>query len=189
MSREWNALGLSHQFLKQHLKEGAFAIDATAGNGHDTLLLCQIVGKTGRVLALDIQKDAVEHTRALLKQEGWNETAQVVQDSHAELDRYAAKESADCVIFNFGWLPGGDHSVFTKKESSLIAIQKALDCLKPGGIMSLCLYYGRNNGYEERDAILEYVRQLDHHQYSVMVIQFENRVNDPPIPIWIVKEG
>ena len=55
--------------------------------------------------------------------------------------------------------------------------------------MSLCIYYGRNNGYEERDAILEYVRQLDHRAYTVLVVEFANRINDPPIPVFIIKEG
>jgi len=79
--------------------------------------------------------------------------------------------------------------VFTQKESSVAAIEQGLNCLKPGGIMSLCIYYGRNNGYEERDAILEYVRSLDHRKYTVMVVDFANRINDPPIPVFIVKEG
>lgn len=189
MSRQWNALGVSHRFIKRHLPEGCFAIDATAGNGGDTLLLCECVGKAGRVLAMDIQPQAVENTRALLQEKSWSDMAQVVLDSHANMDRYAQPESADCVVFNFGWLPGGSHDVFTRKESSLEAIEKGLACLKPGGIMSLCVYYGRNNGYEERDAILEYVKGLDHRSYTVMVVDFANRINDPPIPIFIIKEG
>ena len=189
MSRQWNALGVSQRFIKRYLPAGGFAIDATAGNGGDTLLLCEAVGKTGRVLALDIQQQAVENTRALLQAQGWAGIAQVVLDSHAVLDKDAALESADCVVFNFGWLPGGDHNVFTQKDSSLAAIERGLACLKPGGIMSLCVYYDRNNGYEERDAILDYVRKLDHRKYTVMVVDFANRINDPPIPILIVKEG
>ena len=188
MSRQWNALGVSHRFIKQHLPQNGFAIDATAGNGGDTLMLCETVGHAGRVLAFDIQSQAVENTRKLLAENGW-ENGQVVLDSHAAMDQYAAAESADCVVFNFGWLPGGDHNVFTRKESSLAAIEKGLACLKAGGIMSLCIYYGRNNGYEERDAILEYVRNLDHRCYTVMVVDFANRINDPPIPVFIVKEG
>lgn len=188
MSRQWNALGVSHRFIRQHLPQGGFAIDATAGNGGDTLMLCETVGCTGRVLAFDIQPQAVENTRKLLAENGW-ENAQVVLDSHAHMEQYAQTESADCVVFNFGWLPGGDHNVFTRKESSLLAIEKGLACLKTGGIMSLCIYYGRNNGYEERDAILEYVRSLDHRNYTVMVVDFANRINDPPIPVFIVKEG
>ena len=189
MSRQWNALGVSHRFIQRHLPKGGFAVDATAGNGGDTLLLCETVGKEGRVLAMDIQAQAVENTRKLLEAQGWQDTAQVVLDSHANLLQYVQPESADCVVFNFGWLPGGSHEIFTQKESSLEAIRQGLECLKPGGIMSLCVYYGRNNGYEERDAILDYVRGLDHRRYTVMVVEFANRINDPPIPIWIVKEG
>lgn len=189
MSRQWNALGVSHRFIKQHLPKGGFAIDATAGNGGDTLMLCEMVGTEGRVLAMDIQQQAVENTQKLLTESGWASVARVVQDSHARMEQYAQPESADCVVFNFGWLPGGDHNIFTRKESSLEAIEQGLTCLKPGGIMSLCVYYGRNNGYEERDAILAYVRGLDHRHYTVMVVDFANRINDPPIPVFIVKEG
>ena len=189
MSRQWNALGLSHRFIRQHLPKGGFAIDATAGNGGDTLLLCESVGETGKVFAMDIQQQAVGNTMELLRQKGWLDITQIVQDSHANLLQYVQPESADCVVFNFGWLPGGSHEVFTQKESSLEAIRQGLECLKPGGIMSLCVYYGRNNGYEERDGILEYVKTLDHRRYTVMVVDFANRINDPPIPIMIVKEG
>ena len=189
MSRQWNALGVYHRFIKQHLPSGGMAIDATAGNGGDTLMLCETVGAEGRVVAMDIQAQAVENTKKLLEETGWSSIAQVVLDSHANMDQYVGPESADCVVFNFGWLPGGDHNIFTRRESSLEAIEKGLACLKPGGIMSLCVYYGRNNGYEERDAILEYVRNLDHRRYTVMVVDFANRINDPPIPVFIVKEG
>ena len=152
-------------------------------------MLCETVGHTGRVLALDIQQQAIENTRKLLEEKGFSHISQLVRDSHTNLEQYAAPESADCVVFNFGWLPGGDHNIFTQKESSLAAIEKGLTCLKPGGIMSLCIYYGRNNGYEERDAILEYVRKLDHRVYTVLVVDFANRINDPPIPVFIIKEG
>ena len=102
---------------------------------------------------------------------------------------YAAEESADTVVFNFGWLPAGDQSIFTRKETSIPAVEAGLRLLRPGGAMSLCIYYGRDNGYDERDALLQYVRSLDDRAYSVMVIDFANRKNDPPIFVWIVKEG
>ena len=75
MSRQWNALGVSHRFIQRHLPKGGFAVDATAGNGGDTLLLCETVGKEGRVLAMDIQAQAVENTRKLLEEQGWQDTA------------------------------------------------------------------------------------------------------------------
>ncbi len=185
----WNALAVTHRFLQKYVPQGGFAIDATAGNGGDTLLLCRLVGECGRVLALDVQQQAVENTKARLQEAGFATMARVIRDSHANLAQYAQPETADCVVFNFGWLPGGDHEVFTRKETSIPAIEQGLDCLKPGGVMSLCLYYGRNNGYGERDAILDYVKTLDHRRYTVLVVDFANRINDPPIPIFIIKEG
>ena len=106
--------------------------------------------------------------------------------SHAE---YAAAESVDGIVFNFGWLPGGDHDIFTKKESSIAAIRAGLELLKPGGFMSLCVYYGRNNGYTERDAILELMEQVDSRRFTVLQIGFPNRRNDPPFPVFIIKDN
>ncbi len=185
----WNALAVTHRFLQKYVPQGGFAIDATAGNGGDTELLCRLVGEHGRVLALDVQEQAVENTQKRLAEAGFSAMSRVIRASHADLSQFVQPESADCVVFNFGWLPGGDHDVFTRKETSLPAIAQGLECLKQGGIMSLCLYYGRNNGYEERDAILNYVRSLDHRRYTVLVVDFANRINDPPIPVFIIKEG
>lgn len=185
-----NGLTLSHAFLKSRISSGGFCIDATAGRGRDTLFLSEIVGPYGHIVALDIQQQAVDATKALLEQKEIPTTcAQVFLDSHVNIDRYAAAGSVDGIVFNFGWLPGGDHRIFTRKESSLIGVQKGLELLKNGGIMSLCLYYGRENGYEERDALLAFLQQLDDRQYTVIVNHFCNRKNDPPIPVMIIKEG
>lgn len=189
MSRDWNALGVTHRFWQQTIRPGSFIVDATAGNGGDTAFLCKLTGPKGRVLAMDIQQQAVEHARARLKEEGLEGIGQVILADHSQLERYVPAESADCIVFNFGWLPGGNHEIFTKKETSIPAVQQALRCLRPGGLLSLCLYYGRNNGYEERDALLSLVRELDHRQFTVMELSFSNRLKDPPMPIWIIKEG
>ena len=188
MSKSWNALALSHDFLSRTVKKGDTVIDATAGNGNDTAFLCDLVGESGRVFAFDVQQAAVERTRALLEEKGFS-NGTVILDGHQHMDAYCKKESVDAVVFNFGWLPGGDHTSFTRKDTSIPAIQTGLELLRQGGVMSLCLFYGRNNGYEERDAVLALVRGLDDRRYSVMVIDFANRKNDPPIFVWIVKEG
>lgn len=181
-----NTLSMVHEFLKQHVRPGAFCIDATAGKGRDTALLCRLTGETGRVLAFDIQESAVDQTKALLSQEGL--TAQVILDSHANMERYAQAGTADCVVFNFGRLPGGDPSVFTRAESSVDAIGAGLRLLKPGGVMAIALYYGKENGYGERDAVLAYLRGLDDRRFSVLCCDWVNRRNDPPIPIFVWKE-
>ena len=135
-----NTLSMVHEFLRQHVREGAFCIDATAGKGRDTALLCRLAGERGRVMAFDIQQDAVAQTRALLAQEGLS--AEVFLDSHANMERYAERETVVCIVFNFGRLPGGDSTICTRAESSVAAIDAGLRLLRPRGVMAIALYYG-----------------------------------------------
>lgn len=178
-----NTLSMVHDFLKRTVRPGAVCIDATAGKGRDTALLCRLAGPEGRVLAFDIQEAAVEQTKALLAAEGL--TAEVHLDSHVHMERYAEAGTVDCVVFNFGRLPGGDPAVFTRAETSVEAIRAGLRLLKPGGVMAIALYYGGPNGYEERDAVLSLLEALDDRQYSVLRCDWANRRNDPPMPVFI----
>ena len=181
-----NTLSMVHRFLEQSVKPGSFCIDATAGKGRDTALLCRLAGEMGRVLAFDIQQAAVDQTKALLAAEGL--TAEVVLDSHAHIERYAEAGTADCVVFNFGRLPGGDPAVFTRADSSVAALDAALRVLKPGGTVAIDLYYGGANGYTERDAVLAWLETLDDRRFSVLRCDWANRRNDPPMPVFIWKE-
>lgn len=181
-----NTLGLVHEFLRQHVRPGALCIDATAGKGRDTALLCRLAGEAGRVLAFDIQEDAVCQTRALLEADGLR--AEVHLDTHANMGAYAAAGTVDCVVFNFGRLPGGDLRIFTRAESSLQAIDAGLKLLRAGGVMAIALYYGGENGYEERDAVLAHLETLDDRTYTVLSCAWANRRGEPPLPIFIWKE-
>jgi len=183
-----NTLFLAHKFVAEHVKPGDFCIDATAGKGRDTVFLCELAGSQGRVLAFDIQQDAVAQTQALVDARGYRDIARVILDSHSNMEQYAEPESVDCILFNFGWLPGGDHTIFTRPETSIPAIEAGLRLLKPGGVMSLCIYYGGMSGYEERDALLAYLAGIDNLQYTVVVNTFHNRSGDPPIPVFIYKD-
>ena len=184
-----NTLGLAHQLLADHVPVGGFCVDATAGKGRDTAFLCSLVGITGRVLAFDIQPAAVSAARALLDEQGYSAMATVVCDSHHHLLQYAQPGTADAIVFNFGWLPGGDHKIFTRAETSIPAIEAGLQLLKPGGVMSLCIYSGGENGFDERDALLAYVETINPQEYTVVVSRFVNRTGNPPIPVFIWKEG
>lgn len=176
-----------HHFMENHVKEGDFCIDATAGNGNDTLFLCQLVGETGKVLAFDIQKEAVEHTKQRLSDAGIEERAQVLLDSHTNMYQYVKRESVDCIVFNFGYLPGGNHQLATKADTSVEAIRQGLELLKVGGMMSLCIYSGGDSGFQERDAILSFLKSLDTKRYLVILSAYYNRPNNPPIPVMILK--
>lgn len=180
-----NALSIVKKTVLEHLKEGDFAIDATAGRGYDTVFLARTVGKTGRVLAFDIQESAVESTRALLASEGLS--AEVVLASHADMARYADPETASCILFNLGYLPGGDHSVYTRADSTIAAIRAGLGILRRGGLMCVTVYSGGANGYAERDALLPFLASLNDAEYQVIRISFHNWKKDPPFPIFIIK--
>lgn len=180
-----NALDIVKKTVSEHLSEGGFAIDATAGRGYDTVFLARTVGATGRVLAFDIQPAAVESTRALLASEGLD--AEVVLASHADMAQYASPESADCILFNLGYLPGGDHTVYTRAESTIAAVESGLDILKHGGLMCVTVYSGGANGYAERDALIPFLASLDDGKYQVISLSFHNWKKDPPRPFFIIK--
>jgi len=185
---QWNAVGLVHEVLRRSVQPGACCIDATAGRGRDTALLCRLVGAQGRVLAFDIQPEAIAQTQALLEREGLAARAQLIWDSHANIARYAAPESVQSIVFNFGRLPGGDPHIMTQPESSLAAVEAGLQLLLTGGLMALALYYGGENGTAERDALLAYLSGLDSRRFTVLRCDWLNRTGDPPFPVFVRKE-
>lgn len=184
----FSALNIINRIIDERVKEGDICIDATAGRGNDTLHLCRLVGDSGHVTAFDIQQDAVVSTKALLFENGLAHRADVLLKSHSEMDELFEENTVSFITFNFGWLPKGDHNIFTHKDTSIEAIEKGLKLLKSGGIMSLIIYYGRETGFEERDALLEYLPTIDSNRYTVVEMPFVNRPNCPPIPIIIIKD-
>ena len=186
--KHFSALNIIHRIIEEKVQPGDICIDATAGRGNDTLFLAKLVGETGHVTAFDIQQDAVDSTRALLEANGMSDRADVLLKSHSEMDEVCEEGTVSCITFNFGWLPKGDHNIFTNKSTSIPAIEKGMKLLKSGGIMTLIIYYGRETGFEERDALLEYLPTIDSSRYTVIEMSFVNRPNCPPIPIVILKD-
>ena len=182
-----NTLGLAHQFIRQYVSAGDHCIDATAGRGHDTAFLSELVGESGRVTAFDIQQEALTSTDALLREKGLRERVELILDSHANMEQYATAGTVACIAFNFGYLPGGDHRIATHAASSIPAIEAGLKLLKEGGVMSLCIYYGGDTGFDEKEALLDYLKTVDSKRYTVLITEFANRPNNPPIPVFILK--
>ena len=174
-----------HSIIRSQAGRGGTYIDATMGNGYDTLFLCELAGEKGKVCAFDIQEQAVRNTEALLAENGCSGKARLIQDGHENMDCYLDPETADVICFNFGYLPGGDHQIATKPETSLTAIQKGLEIIKHGGMMSLCLYSGRETGFAEKDAVLACLKELPPREYTVIVNQYYNRGNCPPLPVFV----
>lgn len=176
-----------HHFIKEQVLPGDLCIDATAGNGYDTEFLCRLTGDTGKVLSFDIQDAAVEATSLRLQMAQLSHIGTVIKDSHANMASYASFDTVSCIVFNFGYLPGGDHALATKADSSIAAMEAGLLLLKKGGLMSLCIYSGGDSGFEERDAILLWLQRLDSRKYLVILSSYYNRPNHPPIPVLISK--
>jgi len=175
------------RFIKEQVSPGDLCIDATMGNGNDTLLLSTLCGKDGRVIAFDIQEQAVKSTKERLSKADAPDNYTLLLESHTQMSSYAKENSVSCITFNLGYLPGGDHSVATRADSSIRAVESGLKLLKKGGLMTLCIYSGGDTGYQERDEMLAFIRQLDPHKYLVILSEYANRPNDPPIPVLIIK--
>ena len=149
---------LAQRLASEALQEGDLAIDATTGNGHDTLMLAERVGDTGRVLAFDVQPAAVESTRAKIIAAGFQDRVAYHLTSHAKMAELAAPSSASVIMFNLGYLPGGDHTLTTDTSETLRALEAAAVCLKPGGLLTVVCYPGHAEGASEAKAVEEWLQ-------------------------------
>lgn len=174
-------------FIREQVKPGDICIDATMGNGHDTLLLSSLSGENGCVYAFDIQKEALLHTQTLLEKEQAPHNYHLLLCSHTQMADYAYPETVSCIVFNFGYLPGGDHSKSTHASTSIQALNAALPLLQKGGLLSLCIYRGGDTGFKEQDTILKWLKELNPKNYLVILSSYYNRPNHPPIPAMVIK--
>ena len=183
------AVRLVQDYLAAHLPHAALCIDATCGNGGDTAFLCRLSGPEGRVLGFDIQPEAIASTRKHLEQLGVPASRYELHcQSHADLLQVVQPGTADAVMFNFGWLPGADHAVFSTASSSIPALQAALEAVRPGGVVSAILYSGQVIGTDEKQTVLEYLRALPLKSFTVLVCDFANWAETAPLPCIILKK-
>lgn len=164
---------LSHDVLKEAVQPGDTVIDATMGNGHDTLFLCRLVGEEGKVIAFDVQEKAVESTRQRLQEAGVLGRAALYHRGHEHMDEAGVQE-VSAIVFNLGWLPGGDKSVTTLWETTRVALEKALTMLKQQGVLLLCAYPGHAEGDRERAEVMKFLASLPPQQYNVLHQRFLN---------------
>ena len=139
----------AHSLLRAHIREGDCVMDGTAGNGHDTLLLAQCVGETGSVFAFDIQAAAIEATRARLAEHGLLPHVTLIQDGHQHAAQYI-RQPLRAAVFNFGYLPHGDKNITTLPETSVAAVQAALNLLDTAGTPVQCVALRTRQPFERR---------------------------------------
>ncbi|UOQ94193.1 methyltransferase domain-containing protein [Halobacillus shinanisalinarum] len=177
--------------MSDALTLGDTAIDGTCGNGHDTLLLSQLVGENGHVYGFDIQETAIQNTRQRLKDNHADKQTTLVLDSHSSIEQHIPDQHLTrlkAAIFNLGYLPGSDKSVITEADQTLKSVQTILHDLQKEGLIVLVVYYGHPGGEEEKTALLEYVSNLDQRQHNVLQYGFINQRNQPPFIIAIEKK-
>ncbi|WP_282939540.1 class I SAM-dependent methyltransferase [Paenibacillus sp. RC67] len=184
-------LSFAHKLIEERVTPGDTVVDATAGNGVDTVFLAKCVGPQGTVHAFDIQEQALLQTEQRLTKELPGCTSvQLHLRSHALLEETlseAAQGKVGAVMFNLGYLPGADHLTITKPESTIPAMQGALDMLRIGGILTIALYTGHEGGRQEAEAVHEWIEQLPQMKYQVLEYRFLNRQNHPPYLIAVEK--
>lgn len=169
-----------HEILKTKIKEGDIVVDATVGNGYDTVFLAKVVGKTGRVIGFDIQEKALNNTKDKLIRENLEGRVILIHDSHSNIDKYI-KEPINGAMFNLGYLPQGDEKIITKAETSLEALRKTSSLLLPGGFITIISYWGHEGGIEEKESVEEFLSNLDTKKFITAKYNYLNREGYPPI--------
>lgn len=164
--------------MRDYVREGAVAVDFTMGNGHDTLWLSEAVGENGKVYAFDIQMQARDNTAALLESKGVPQNYTLILDSHDKVKNYVT-EGIDVGVFNFGFLPGGDKNITTKRETSLAAVDAAVQLLNDNGALLIAIYPGHEEGRIEGELIEEQLSRLDVFGYTVAKFRLVNASTAP----------
>ena len=173
------ALEFSREQVARVLRQGDRALDATCGNGKDTLFLAGCVGPQGKVYAFDIQEQALAKTRELLVSRGMEGRVALFCGNHAEL-LDLVQEPLRAAMFNLGYLPGGDHGIITRPGTTIPALEGALSLLVPGGLASVVAYRGHPGGQEEANRVQAYLENLSQQEFSILHYRYINQANDPP---------
>jgi precorrin-6B methylase 2 len=184
-----SAVRWAQLLLADRLNTGDIVLDATAGNGHDTLFLAGCVGPAGHVYAMDVQAPAVAETRRRLLESGISEDrftlAQAGHETMLDLVRPEHHQQLSGIMFNLGYLPGSDKTVITRTETTLTAVNAAIHLLRPGGLLTIAVYPGHEGGAQELRALTEWATSLPPRAYEVQHLRPVNRSANPP-ECWVI---
>ncbi|MDU2065560.1 MAG: class I SAM-dependent methyltransferase [Sporomusaceae bacterium] len=174
-----NAVMFVQHILKERVAAATCLVDATCGNGWDTLYLAQHSPDTAKIYAFDIQAQAVSATKERLIAAGLDHKVTILLDSHERIDQYV--RSIDIALFNLGYLPKGGHELTTKAATTLQAVERILPLLQPGGMIALVAYPGHEEGQNEAIALKEFLSSLPQTDYYTGIWQMLNQIHQPPL--------
>jgi len=189
-NKRWIAVEIARDRILKHLNFGDVVIDATAGNGHDTLWLANAVKSQGQVYAFDIQKEAIEMTRHKLEKAGCCEHVTLIHECHSRIHKVIPKNKlAKAIVFNLGYLPKGEKSLITQSKTTIKALESSLTLLQPEGMLSIVAYPGHPGGKEETQALLDWYGNIDTDQYTKQSITNPSGNPTSPIIFFLNKRG
>ena len=167
-------VNIAHDLIRDILRPGDIAIDATIGNGHDTVFLVEQVGSSGRVFGFDIQQSAIDSTRTKVESccnmPLLTKRLALIHASHANMgEKIPAKfhGNISAIMFNLGYRPGGDKSIITQTDSTLQALNSASQLLATKGLITILAYPGHAGGDKETPGVKSWCEQLNPNQFSV----------------------
>ncbi|MBO9608006.1 MAG: SAM-dependent methyltransferase [Paenibacillaceae bacterium] len=186
-------LGMAHRLAQERVQPGDTVVDGTAGGGNDMLALVRLVGRSGCAYGFDVLPQAIARTEARLQEAGIEaERYRLITDSHERMETWIPQEKhgrVACVMFNLGYLPGGDHAAITTPATTLPALDAALRLLRRGGVLTVVVYPGHAGGREEADAVERWAASLPQRQFQSLLYRFANQRNDPPYLLAVEKLG
>lgn len=183
-------LSFAHSLFEKAIQPGDMVVDATVGNGHDTVFLAKLIGENGYVFGFDVQKEAINHTYERLCAENLVQRVTLFQEGHEKASIALPKDvhgKLKGVIFNLGYLPKGNKNIITKAETTISALEQFINIMATGGLIVLVVYHGHQGGKEEKEHILQYVSNLNQKKFHVLKYSFLNQINYPPFVIAIEK--
>lgn len=187
-----SVLEFAHRLVSRTLEVGDLAVDATVGNGHDTLFLARQVGPEGQVVGFDVQSEAIEATRRRVQSEMSEAALRLVHSGHENMPEHLDESdhgTVGGVMFNLGYLPGGDHSFTTTPETTRQALDHSAPLIRSGGIITIVAYPGHEGGTRETEMVEKWTSSLPQHTFRALSYQFVNQASDPPRLFAVEKRG
>ncbi|EGO63637.1 class I SAM-dependent methyltransferase [Acetonema longum] len=175
-----NALQMARQILLPKLKDASVILDATAGNGKDTLFLAQNTPPDAVIWAFDIQQTALASAETHLRQAGFFHKVRFIWDSHVNLSEHI-HQPIDAAVYNLGYLPGSDHGITTAPESTVLSLDRLMHQLNQSGLVAIVAYTGHEPGLEEQKAVHAFLQSLPQKDFAVAGWQMLNQMNNPPM--------
>lgn len=177
-----------HLCLESRLKNGDCVLDATAGNGYDTLKVAQLVQPNGQVIAIDIQKQAIEATEAKLTVAKLNTLCEFHLGNHGELLGTLA-QTFDCILFNLGYLPGSDKMIITTPKDTLAALNQSPKLLKENGILFVTAYRQHQGGQDEANVVETWMYEQNANGWDIDKIEPKHQSHYPSPILWVASNS